>query len=120
MLAGSLRSVALVISAPDIVVDGLTVCMVLSRRKRIVFSLILLGFVWLILDTGAYLALRVVSTRRSAGRGGGRAMRYVAHLACSTCGATYPAARVMNLCERDGRPVQIVLDLESAFGDLVA
>ena len=35
----------------------------LSRRKRIVFSLILLAFVWLILDTGAYLALRVVSTR---------------------------------------------------------
>lgn len=39
-------------------------------------------------------------------------MRYVSHLACSTCNATYPADRVMNLCERDGRPVQVVLDLE--------
>ena len=39
-------------------------------------------------------------------------MRYVSHLACPTCGATYPADRVMNLCERDGRPVQMVLDLE--------
>ncbi|MBX6316275.1 MAG: threonine synthase [Isosphaeraceae bacterium] len=39
-------------------------------------------------------------------------MRYVSHLACPTCGATYPADRVMNLCERDGRPVQMVLDLD--------
>src|SRR3954454_481807 len=39
-------------------------------------------------------------------------MRYVSHLACATCGASYPADRVMNLCERDGRPVQMVLDLE--------
>ena len=39
-------------------------------------------------------------------------MRFVSHLACPTCGASYPADRVMNLCERDGRPVQMVLDLE--------
>jgi threonine synthase len=39
-------------------------------------------------------------------------MRYVMHLACPSCGATYPADRVMNLCERDQRPVQVVLDLE--------
>jgi threonine synthase len=39
-------------------------------------------------------------------------MRYVSHLACPTCGATYPADRVMNLCDRDGRPVQMVLDLD--------
>jgi threonine synthase len=39
-------------------------------------------------------------------------MRYVSHLACPTCGATYAADRVMNLCERDRRPVQMVLDLE--------
>ena len=39
-------------------------------------------------------------------------MGYVSHLACSVCGATYPADRVMNLCERDGRPLQVVLDLE--------
>jgi threonine synthase len=38
-------------------------------------------------------------------------MGYVSHLACPTCGATYPADRVMNLCERDGRPVQMILDL---------
>jgi threonine synthase len=39
-------------------------------------------------------------------------MRWVSHLACPTCGATYPADRVMNLCDRDGRPVQMILDLE--------
>src|SRR4051794_16847914 len=39
-------------------------------------------------------------------------MRRVSHLSCPTCGATYPPDRVMNLCERDGRPVQMVLDLE--------
>lgn len=39
-------------------------------------------------------------------------MRYLSHLACSVCGATYPADRVMNLCDRDGRPVQMVLDLD--------
>ena len=30
----------------------------------------------------------------------------------ATCGATYSADRVMNRCERDGRPVQMMLDLE--------
>ncbi len=39
-------------------------------------------------------------------------MRFVSHLACPTCGATYPKDRVMNLCEGDGRPVQVVLDLD--------
>lgn len=39
-------------------------------------------------------------------------MRYASHLVSPTSGATYPADRVMNLCERDGRPVQIVMDLE--------
>ncbi len=39
-------------------------------------------------------------------------MRYVSHLACSTCGATYPKDRVMNLCDVDGRPVRVVLDLD--------
>jgi len=37
---------------------------------------------------------------------------YVSHLACSVCGAEYPASRAMNLCPHDGRPVQMVLDLE--------
>jgi threonine synthase len=39
-------------------------------------------------------------------------MRYVSHLACPTCGATYPADRLMNLCPVDERPVQMILDLE--------
>ncbi|WP_435016756.1 threonine synthase [Tundrisphaera sp. TA3] len=39
-------------------------------------------------------------------------MGFVSHLACPTCGATYPRDRAMNLCEKDGRPVQVVLDLE--------
>jgi threonine synthase len=39
-------------------------------------------------------------------------MSYVSHLACSVCGAEYPAGRVMNLCEHDGRPLQMVLDLD--------
>ena len=39
-------------------------------------------------------------------------MRFVSHLACPTCGATYPKDRVMNLCEVDGRPVQVILDIE--------
>jgi threonine synthase len=39
-------------------------------------------------------------------------MAYVSHLVCSFCGSQYPRDRVMNLCEQDGRPLQIVLDLE--------
>lgn len=39
-------------------------------------------------------------------------MRYVSHLMCATCGTQYPADRLMNLCEKDGRPVQIVIDVE--------
>ncbi len=39
-------------------------------------------------------------------------MRFVSHLACPTCGATYPKDRVMNLCEADGRPVQMILDID--------
>jgi threonine synthase len=39
-------------------------------------------------------------------------MRFVSRLSCSTCGATYPADRVMNLCPADGRPVQVVIDLD--------
>ncbi|MEW4569152.1 threonine synthase [Tautonia sp. JC769] len=39
-------------------------------------------------------------------------MRYVAQLTCTVCGASYPPDRPMNLCEGDGRPVQVVLDLD--------
>jgi threonine synthase len=38
-------------------------------------------------------------------------MRYVSHLACSVCGTTFPSDSVMNLCPRDGRPIQVVIDL---------
>ena len=36
----------------------------------------------------------------------------IAHLKCIACRAEYPADRLMNLCPEDGRPVEIVLDLE--------
>jgi threonine synthase len=39
-------------------------------------------------------------------------MGYASHLACTVCGARNPKDRVMNLCEQDGRPLQVVLDLE--------
>jgi threonine synthase len=39
-------------------------------------------------------------------------MGFVSHLACTVCGASYPAQRLMNLCERDGRPLQIIMDCE--------
>ena len=39
-------------------------------------------------------------------------MRYVSHLFCPTCGASYPADRPMNLCPVDDRPVQMILDLD--------
>ena len=39
-------------------------------------------------------------------------MSYVQALRGIGSGATYPPGRVMNLCEEDGRPVEIVLDTE--------
>jgi threonine synthase len=39
-------------------------------------------------------------------------MGYLSHLACTVCGALFPADRVTNLCDRDSRPLQVVLDLE--------
>jgi threonine synthase len=39
-------------------------------------------------------------------------MSHVSHLSCSVCGAQYPADRPMKLCEHDGRPVQMVIDLK--------
>lgn len=39
-------------------------------------------------------------------------MRYASHLFSPSSGATYPRDRIMNLCERDGRPVQIAMDLD--------
>jgi threonine synthase len=45
-------------------------------------------------------------------------MSYVSHLSCSVCGTDYPAGKVMNLCERDNRPVQMILDLERIKAEL--
>ena len=39
-------------------------------------------------------------------------MGYVSHLACTVCRTEYARDRVMNLCEQDGRPLQVVLDLD--------
>ena len=39
-------------------------------------------------------------------------MGYVSHLSCSICGTEYPAESVMNLCQHDGRPLQVVIDLK--------
>ena len=39
-------------------------------------------------------------------------MRYVSHLACSVCGARFSPETPMNLCPKDGRPVQVMLDLD--------
>lgn len=39
-------------------------------------------------------------------------MRYAAYLDCPSCHTRYPSDRVMNLCERDGRPVRVELDLD--------
>ena len=39
-------------------------------------------------------------------------MRYATHLFCPSCGETYSVDRVMHLCDRDGRPVQVAIDLD--------
>jgi len=39
-------------------------------------------------------------------------MRYVSHLACTICGTTFSAETPMNLCPHDGRPIQVMMDLD--------
>ncbi|MGC8639291.1 MAG: threonine synthase [Isosphaeraceae bacterium] len=39
-------------------------------------------------------------------------MRYVSHLECSVCRARFSATEPINLCPQDGRPLQMVIDLE--------
>ena len=39
-------------------------------------------------------------------------MRYVSHLACTVCGTTFSAETPMNLCAHDGRPIQVLMDLD--------
>jgi threonine synthase len=45
-------------------------------------------------------------------------MSYVSHLSCSVCAAQYPAGKVMNLCEHDNRPIQMILDLDRLKSDV--
>ena len=41
----------------------------------------------------------------------------MSHLRCTGCGAEYPADTVMNLCPADGRPVEIIMDLERLMAE---
>jgi threonine synthase len=36
----------------------------------------------------------------------------IACLKCTACGTEYPVGQLMNLCPRDGRPVEMIMDLE--------
>ena len=38
----------------------------------------------------------------------------VSHLECAACGQTYEARRLLNLCERCGKPLLVRYDLERA------
>lgn len=44
-------------------------------------------------------------------------MKYVKHFQCSECQRTYPIDKPMNLCPHDGRPVEMILDVESIRAD---
>jgi threonine synthase len=39
-------------------------------------------------------------------------MRYVSHLACTICGTKFSAETPMNRCPHDGRPIQVMMDLD--------
>lgn len=40
-------------------------------------------------------------------------MKYVKHFKCTECDSTYPVNAPMNLCPADGRPVEMILDVEA-------
>jgi threonine synthase len=44
-------------------------------------------------------------------------MKYIKHYQCTDCGKTYAADTPMNLCEDDGRPVKMVVDVASIAKD---
>ncbi|HUO83424.1 MAG TPA: threonine synthase [Gammaproteobacteria bacterium] len=44
-------------------------------------------------------------------------MSYRLHLRCSGCGERFPPDTIMNLCPRDRRPVEIVLDIDRLAAD---
>lgn len=39
-------------------------------------------------------------------------MNYVKHFKCTECQQTYPVTQAMNLCPEDGRPVEMILEVE--------
>jgi threonine synthase len=39
-------------------------------------------------------------------------MSYASHLRCIACAHTYPVDKVMNLCPKDNRPVEIIIDTD--------
>jgi threonine synthase len=47
-------------------------------------------------------------------------MKYIKHYQCTECEAFYPPDKVMNLCPLDGRPVQMVVDVERINKDYPA
>jgi threonine synthase len=47
-------------------------------------------------------------------------MKYIKHYQCTECGKTYSSDTPMNLCNDDGRPVQMVLDTKSIAQDYPA
>lgn len=44
-------------------------------------------------------------------------MKYIKHYQCTDCGQTYDSSVPMNLCPEDGRPVQMVLDVQALSED---
>ena len=44
-------------------------------------------------------------------------MKYVKHFQCTECQKTYSIDEPMNLCPDDGRPVEMILDVESISKD---
>lgn len=44
-------------------------------------------------------------------------MSYVKILRCSKCNAEYPSAKLLNLCPKDNRPLQLIIDIEQLKQD---
>jgi len=39
-------------------------------------------------------------------------MNFIKHLKCSACQTVYPANELMNLCPKDNRPIEVIIDVE--------
>ncbi len=44
-------------------------------------------------------------------------MSYLKWLKCTDCGAEYPGERLMNLCEKDNRPLELIIDVAQISQD---